>query len=69
MNWKCLICNFCIEYRKLDCTTNDKRTDNAAGKIGCHLVLKNEEFETGRNAPEGSGCYTVSEFHFPRNKH
>ncbi|KAL3995015.1 hypothetical protein ACH3XW_24055 [Acanthocheilonema viteae] len=48
------------QYRKLDCTAIDKKTDSRAGKIGCHLVLKNEEFETGRNAPEGSGCYTDS---------
>ncbi|KAK6103893.1 hypothetical protein QQG55_14225 [Brugia pahangi] len=46
------------QYRILDCTESDKRTDGSSGKIGCHLVLKNEEFETGRNAPEGSGCYT-----------
>uniref|UniRef100_A0A915Q2Z4 DUF7808 domain-containing protein n=1 Tax=Setaria digitata TaxID=48799 RepID=A0A915Q2Z4_9BILA len=47
-----------LEYRKLDCTSIDKKTDGQSRKIGCHLVLKNEEFETGRNAPEGSGCYT-----------
>uniref|UniRef100_A0A0R3RLT4 Secreted protein n=1 Tax=Elaeophora elaphi TaxID=1147741 RepID=A0A0R3RLT4_9BILA len=46
------------QYRKLDCTANEKGTDSATGKIGCHLVLKNEEFESGRNAPDGSGCYT-----------
>ncbi|KAM3718346.1 Uncharacterized protein ACO02O_10304 [Dirofilaria immitis] len=46
------------QYRKLDCTANDKGKNGQTGKIGCHLVLKNEEFETGRNAPEGSGCYT-----------
>ncbi|VDN08171.1 unnamed protein product [Thelazia callipaeda] len=46
------------QYRTLDCTANDKARNDLADKIRCHLVLKNEEFEIGRNAPESSGCYT-----------
>ncbi|VDO46754.1 unnamed protein product [Onchocerca flexuosa] len=46
------------QYRKLDCTTNDKETNGLTEKTRCHLVLKNEETDVGRNAPEGSGCYT-----------
>ncbi|VDM91372.1 unnamed protein product [Onchocerca ochengi] len=45
------------QYRKLDCTTIDNETTSSTEKTRCHLVLKNEETDTGRNAPEGSGCF------------
>ncbi|GMT15025.1 hypothetical protein PFISCL1PPCAC_6322, partial [Pristionchus fissidentatus] len=45
------------QYRELKCTTPSGTVRGGGEEASCHLVLKNEELEDGRDLPVGTGCF------------
>ncbi|CAI5442378.1 unnamed protein product [Caenorhabditis angaria] len=46
------------QYRELKCSTPSNTIRGGPDRAECHLVLKEEELETGRPVPTGLGCWT-----------
>uniref|UniRef100_A0A8R1HMZ8 DUF7808 domain-containing protein n=1 Tax=Caenorhabditis japonica TaxID=281687 RepID=A0A8R1HMZ8_CAEJA len=45
------------QYRELKCSTPTNSIRGGPDRAECHLVLKEEELETGRPVPTGLGCW------------
>ncbi|CAJ0945613.1 unnamed protein product, partial [Mesorhabditis belari] len=45
------------QYRDVICKTKDGRNRGGAEKAKCSISLKSEEFDRGRSARVGDGCY------------